>query len=93
MPRQTSGPHGTALNQEVRCVIRCINGEFGKTDTHPPSSQALSLGSMAPAGGAGVGPRVKPEDDGVWGEPSGKLSNGRREGKCHCSFGPLCSAP
>ncbi|MBB3650272.1 hypothetical protein FHX14_006518 [Rhizobium sp. BK619] len=31
---------------------------------------------MVPLVGAGVDPRVKPEEDGAWGELSGKLSDG-----------------
>ncbi|MGV4793218.1 hypothetical protein [Rhizobium sp. F40D2] len=55
------------MNQEVRRVIRCVNRKFGKTAPQPPSSQALSLGFTPRPMEASVDPRVKPEDDGVWG--------------------------
>ncbi|MBB2671049.1 UNVERIFIED_ORG: hypothetical protein GGE44_000590 [Rhizobium esperanzae] len=47
---------------------------ISKTPPHPPSSQALSLGSMPGLHRSGVDPRVKPWDDGarggLWGKPA-----------------------
>jgi len=48
------------------------NAEFGTNTPQPLSFQAVSLESMPPLMGAGVDPRVKPEEDRAWGELCGK---------------------
>ncbi|ARQ57342.1 hypothetical protein Kim5_CH01240 [Rhizobium sp. Kim5] len=70
--REGNGVRSRAICNHAGAIKCGFGATLAKRPYHPPSSQALSLGSMPGPHRTGVDPRVKPWDDGARGGLCGK---------------------